>query len=46
MIEQERGGCNPVPITEDEKTVNDTQIVIPAKYLEENKDIFSNWKKF
>ena len=46
MIEQERGGCNPVPITEDEKTVNDTQIVIPANYLEENKDIFSNWKKF
>lgn len=46
MIEQERGGCNPVPITKDEKTVNDTQIVIPMKYLEENVGRFSNWKKF
>ncbi len=46
MIEQERGGCNPVPITEEEKTESDTQIVIPSKYLEENKDIFANWKKF
>ncbi len=46
MIEQERGGCNPVPITADEKTVSDTEIVIPAKIFEDNADRFTNWKKF
>ncbi|WFA08850.1 DUF2318 domain-containing protein [Tissierella sp. Yu-01] len=46
MIEQERGGCNPIPIMADEKTVTDTEIIIPADLLEENADIFENWKKF
>ena len=46
MIEQERGGCNPVPIMAEEKTVTDTQIIIPATYLDENASIFENWKQF
>lgn len=46
MIEQERGGCNPIPIMLGEKTVTDTEIVIPAAFLEENAVKFENWKKF
>lgn len=46
MIEKERGGCNPVPITSDEKTVTDTEIIIPAKLIEENAGKFNNWMQF
>ena len=46
MIEQERGGCNPVPIMPDEKTLTDTEIIIPASYLDDNALIFANWKQF
>lgn len=46
MIEQERGGCNPIPIMSDEKTVTDTEIIIPAALLEENAEKFESWKKF
>lgn len=46
MIEKERGGCNPVPITSDEKTVTDTEIIIPAKLIEENAGRFNNWMQF
>lgn len=46
MIEQERGGCNPVPIMADEKTVTDKEIIIPAKFFEDNAQRFENWKKF
>ncbi|WMJ87859.1 DUF2318 domain-containing protein [Anaerocolumna sp. MB42-C2] len=46
MIGQERGGCNPVPITEDDEKANDTKIVIPAKYFKDNAERFTNWKKF
>lgn len=46
MIAQERGGCNPVPITEEERTESDTEIIIPAELLEENAARFKEWKKF
>ena len=46
MIGQERGGCNPVPITEEDETANDTKIVIPAKFFKDNTERFTNWKKF
>jgi len=46
MIEQERGGCNPVPIMAYEKTETDTEIIIPLKLIKENADRFENWKKF
>lgn len=45
MIEQERGGCNPVPIMKNEKTVTDAEIIIPAKLLKDNAGKFENWKK-
>lgn len=46
MIQLERGGCNPIPIMSDEKTVTETEIIIPSAFLEENALIFENWKKF
>lgn len=46
MIEQERGGCNPVPIMADEKTQTDTEITIPLKLIKDNAERFENWKKF
>lgn len=46
MIEQERGGCNPVPIMADEKTQTDTEITIPLKLIKDNAERFANWKKF
>lgn len=39
-----RGGCNPVPISDEEKEVTDTSIVISKAVLEENEGIFENWK--
>lgn len=46
MIGIERGGCNPVPISEEEKTESDTEIIIPAEFLEENAVRFDKWKEF
>lgn len=46
MIGQERGGCNPVPIMDDEKTASDTEILIPASLLKDNAAKFENWKQF
>jgi uncharacterized membrane protein len=39
-VEVTRGGCNPVPITAEDKTVTDTTITIPRA-----KVIFENWKR-
>lgn len=45
MIEQQRGGCNPVPIMKDQKTDDGTNITISKDVIEKNKDLFtSNWK--
>ncbi len=45
MIEQQRGGCNPVPIMEDEKTDDGTNIVISSDFIVKNKGLFTaNWK--
>lgn len=46
MIGKERGGCNPVPITSEEATVTESEIIIPAQLLEDNAERFENWKKF
>lgn len=43
-VEVSRGGCNPVPIFDDEKTVTDDTIVISKDFLGEAKQIFANWK--
>lgn len=43
-VEVESGGCNPVPIFEENKTVNDDVIEISYDYLNKGKQIFSNWQ--
>ncbi len=43
-VEVTRGGCNPVPIDDEQtKTTNDS-IVIPKEFLKEAEVIFQNWK--
>lgn len=45
MVEQQRGGCNPVPIMKDEKKDDGANITIPKDLIEKNKVLFtSNWK--
>lgn len=45
MVEQQRGGCNPVPIMKDEKKDDGTNIIIPKELIVKNKDMFTaNWK--
>lgn len=43
-VEVESGGCNPVPIFADNKTVDDINITISGDFLTKAKDIFANWK--
>lgn len=44
-IEVIKGGCNPVPIMDENKTDDGTNIVISGDFLEANKDLFGNWSK-
>ncbi|MDR3295841.1 MAG: DUF2318 domain-containing protein [Clostridiales Family XIII bacterium] len=44
QIEVVSGGCNPVPILPDNKTVTEETITISHNFLNEAKVIFSNWK--
>lgn len=44
QVEITRGGCNPVPITDEYKTVNDDTIVLSKEFLEQAAVIFENWK--
>jgi uncharacterized membrane protein len=44
QVEVQSGGCNPVPIFADNKTVDDSSITISQEYLREAKGIFANWK--
>lgn len=39
------GGCNPVPITPDKRTITGNEIIISKQFLTESKYIFENWKK-
>lgn len=43
-VEVTKGGCNPVPITEEYKIVNEDTITIPRELLEEAQVIFEKWK--
>ncbi len=43
-IEVTRGGCNPVPITSEYKTVSDDTITITKDLLTQATEIFANWK--
>ena len=43
-VEVTKGGCNPVPITPEYKTVNDDTITISKDLLAQATEIFANWK--
>lgn len=44
QVEVTRGGCNPVPITDEYKTTDEDGITIPKEFLTEAQVIFENWK--
>jgi hypothetical protein len=44
QVEVLEGGCNPVPIFAENKSVTDESITIPLSFLQEAKDIFAHWK--
>lgn len=45
MIEQQRGGCNPVPILKENKTEDGSNITISKDFIQQNKGLFTdNWK--
>jgi hypothetical protein len=43
-LEVTRGGCNPVPITDEYKEVNNDTITISKDFLTQATMIFQNWK--
>lgn len=43
-VEVTKGGCNPVPITDEYKAVNDDTITISKDFLTQATVIFQNWK--
>ncbi len=43
-VEVSRGGCNPVPITEDYKSIEGDNIIISKDFLTQATVIFQNWK--
>jgi hypothetical protein len=43
-VEVQSGGCNPVPIFANNKTVDDKNIIISGDFLTQAKEIFANWK--
>lgn len=45
QVEVIKGGCNPVPVMKENKTEDDTQIVVSKDYLAASAELFSNWKK-
>jgi len=40
----EAGGCNPIPITEDDRTVTDKTITISKEVLQKAQETFASWK--
>ncbi len=45
QIEKIKGGCNPVPILNENKSEDDLKIIISGEFFDENKYLFLNWKK-
>ncbi|MDR0587114.1 MAG: DUF2318 domain-containing protein [Treponema sp.] len=45
QVEVRSGGCNPIPIFRDYKTVTDTTITISKEFLKEAKVIFARWRR-
>lgn len=44
QIEKIKGGCNPVPVLEEDKTDSADTITISKEYLDSQKELFLNWK--
>lgn len=45
MIEQQRGGCNPIPIYKENKKEDAENITITKDFIQNNKSLFTdNWK--
>ncbi len=44
-VEKVKGGCNPVPILEEEKIVDENTITVPAELLKKAKALFADWKR-
>ena len=44
-VEKIKNGCNPVPITSDYKTEDDSTITIQAAFMDANKELFADWKR-
>ncbi|GHU65719.1 membrane protein [Spirochaetia bacterium] len=45
QVEMRSGGCNPVPIFPQNKTVTDNTITISKDFLKETKSIFARWRR-
>lgn len=45
VVGETGGGCNPVPILEENRTVTASEIQISYEFLKESSDIFANWKR-
>lgn len=43
-VQVSAGGCNPVPIFEENKTETDESITISEAFIRDSKDIFLNWR--
>lgn len=43
-VEVTKGGCNPVPINDDQKETTKDTITIPKESLKDAEAIFQNWK--
>lgn len=44
-VEIVKGGCNPVPILQENKTEDGETITISGEFLADNKAYFENWKR-
>lgn len=44
-VEKVKGGCNPVPILEEDKIVDENTITVPAELLQQAKALFADWKR-
>lgn len=43
-VEVTKGGCNPVPIYDEQTKTDKDSITIPKEFLKESEVIFKNWK--
>lgn len=45
VVGETGGGCNPVPILEENRIVTASEIQISYEFLKESSDVFVNWKR-